>query len=536
MRLSLVLVSLVLLALVAALCFGTLAGVETIGDAADEPRAAPAELFGPGGDLAEPRGAAAETASTATREPLAGVHRPESPLEISVLVRTRGGAPVAYARVALEDELGAALAPEVDADAEGLARFALELVPHGGLRARAWSPRVDPGLAGAVSLPAPLAAGTYEVEVEGTGSIVAEVRDGAGLGLAGIEVRLSGRDRDGETVERAETSGAGGAARFDRLRGGGYRLAATDPRTRKEIETRGINLVSGDVERIEVALSHPDERLAVGGRVLDDRGRPVAGLEVTFGLGRNAQKATTAADGAFAFWSLPAETVNVAIVRSTVRKDGSAGTVWEPNPAVVPFGTTGLVIRGAESGSIELVVRALDADDRTVVPGASLTLIVRDAADPQIETLAGQDPLRASVAAGATVDWTLRAPGYRTRLGTLAGWLELAEGAREDAGAATARLETALGGRVRTLTVDLPLVRGFSAEIQVHSADIRRRITGVHAQVDGRVVAFGDGAGRLVVELAEAPERLTIEADDHEPLDWFPRGASSAVLELRPRR
>jgi hypothetical protein len=126
----------------------------------------------------------------------------------------------------------------------------------------------------------------------GSGRIVFSVQDGSGRPLPGVSLTLEALDHP-RAAELAVTGGDG-EARFIGLAPGPYAYHA-QAGDRPEIASAEVRLEAGEWKELVVRLVGKD--LRIGGRILNEHGEPVAGIEISAARQRLASAVSEAAQG-----------------------------------------------------------------------------------------------------------------------------------------------------------------------------------------------------------------------------------------------
>jgi hypothetical protein len=367
-----------------------------------------------------------------------------------------------------------------------------------------------------------------------TGTLEVLTTDALGTALPGVSVQLRGTDREDRVLTWALTTNARGEALFEGVPGGTFEISLADPRTKQETKAK-VNLIGGGKERKEFALSHPEERLAAAGLVVDERGGAVGDVELSATAEKKWYRFRSDQEGRFEFWLLPCERVRVLAPFQYPGMGGLNGPIYEPQEFEIPFGTNGLIFRRV--GELELVEGMVTAVDRRTgkpVPGAFLRYEQTEPR-PLTHTSSG-NPVRLACYLVPSTRWAVHAPGYRTRYGLLAELLatEIVHEQPESGPDTLDSSNLLWGGRVFRVEMDL----GFEREVAVLDAATKRPIRKAHFVAEDGAVFLTNSEGLVVLTAEQPSKHYIIQADGYERMEWDPDVAKSAsrTILLTPRQ
>jgi hypothetical protein len=278
-------------------------------------------------------------------------------------------------------------------------------------------------------------------------NLVIAIRDFLDAPLAGVRVTL----RPGTHDQRAGVTGDNGEVAFDDLAGGRYAYRVQAPGYPLLRAAAALELAAGEMRRLELQVADHDRDIL--GRVLDQHGAPVAGLEVSARLYRPARAATlliprsqaeqrdeTGVDGSFEISGLQDGEYELRTL---------ADGFHESAKAIVRAGADAVLMTVAKRTELHVFGQVASATGE-LLAGASVTRFgspggrTRTDEEGRYELLvaggdeAGHDPI------------TFRADGYRTK--------RLNIGTVEPNESAELRLDATLEPIGQTVTVEAHLI------------------------------------------------------------------------------
>ncbi|MCZ6597257.1 MAG: carboxypeptidase-like regulatory domain-containing protein [Planctomycetota bacterium] len=432
------------------------------------------------------------------------VHAP--PEEFLIDVFDAGGRPSPEAEVSvfLEGEDGLGLPADRTmrgwTDERGRHRFLV----HGGLEP--WSRLTVLAMRGEEVSPStvwtgPLQRGPYEVQLALGAAIDVTV-----LGEVGpyADIEVFAGVVDDESGLRRYSSGstdADGRLRLSPLAAGSYRVRAYDMEAGRW--ARGtVEVRSGEAVALTLTFppGDPAPPLAAAGRVVDEKGLPLAGVNLLC-LGDNwehtwwnNESVETKEDGSFEWRTDPMRSVRIHPLISEDR--------FDPPFAEVPFGTTDLLFR-----------RTVSVEEREVL------FLVRDGETGNDVSDAEVMCLLPSSFHNYVTETTFRGEArLELKLHDDALVVTDARGYRRD----TRRLLDALERTEDGLVCRIDLVRGFLREVQILDDATDEPIAGAVLEHEGVRVATTDARGRATVELAAWPREITVRVEGYRATTWAP--------------
>lgn len=342
------------------------------------------------------------------------------------------------------------------------------------------------------------------------GALLVEVVGPNGEPVTGVEFFLNGPQ-----FVMARAVDSGGHARFENLATGDYVLRASPPGGGGNLPTSKFHLQHSERRTLELTLpATPDSLFVVGGRLIDEEGRPVIaarlGVSVAGGLTRWVH---TSEEGRFSF-QVPAGSMDPKELDSLSRafvsvrpRAGVFASRFSPRLVHVPIGTRDLEFRRLGTPPAgETVVELLDAHTgaRVVDPeGEAMVTLYRPAPGGERivnwASYGGDDGLVAVEYYRHPDVWlTASLPGYKMTRQPLT--------------------LTADGG-AKTL-VRVQLERGFGDDLVVRGPD-RNPVSGAEfLDSQGNVVGITDLDGRVSIR-GRDPQTLTVHAPGFAPEEWY---------------
>jgi hypothetical protein len=351
----------------------------------------------------------------------------------------------------------------------------------------------------------PLLPGPHELRLYRGATADVEVVSEDGAPVAGLEVWMRNQDPLAVSRQPAQRSDEDGRARFEHLVTGTYAIMLIDPATRSLLAQPERELAAGEEALIRVEVPHGTAaaKVVVAGRVLGADGGSPGKRYIAVALdGEKPRTIATEEDGTFRVESAtPVEQVTVY---------GSAAIFSppiEPEVVTVPAGTTDVVLQlGEEVDEVLALFRIVDAQTRRPLPDeADVALRVYRQPAPGARVTAS---MAYGIDAGSSevefvpvgdVRWHVTAPGYREERGAF----DL----------------DAFGGDEPPL-IEVALERGFRREIFVLNARTGEPIEGATASVGDQRLGTTAGDGGLVLDLAEWPDWIKLEAPGYMPNSW----------------
>lgn len=449
--------------------------------------------------------------------------RPESVLEVDV--KMPDGTPAAGATVSLvggrRDERGDfvpdARSYEVS-DPLGRTRFALfgndvyersyvVEAEHRGTLAS------DP-----LELDPPIGMRPKTLDLQPGGVVRVHAQNDEGRPLSGVSLWVSTNEGGRFVSGRNGDTDASGECLFTALRAACYSVSAVHPLTGRAL-VREIDLPRGGRADIDFRLTLSGLRLGVSGTVVDETGAPMSGISLRVQTpGEEPVDLESSENGHFEFWSRAVASVHLSV------GGGFLDDRFEPEDAVVPFGTTNVSIRRVES--LEAETRAFQIfDDRDHSTPARATIYMYHAA---VVSAVGQKGLqRWSTSRGlAQVNYKRRedtmyaveAPGYLRAHGKLADLVETCGPA--------------------PLPLHVELVRGFERRLEVRDRVSKRIVAGARVSAANGISGTTDTSGAVSLSANDWPAVVRIECTGYEPLAWNPvdAGYPGTVVWLEPLR
>jgi len=286
---------------------------------------------------------------------------------------------------------------------------------------------------------------------------------------------------------------------------GPYRLVHVADATGERFAVRAV-VHPGQITDVDLEIEHLKLDVAAAGRVVDEDGEPLAGVEVAL-LNPDAGLTTvsTAADGTFELRAPRCDRVRVALDHDPW------GDQFEPGHVDVRFGRTDLEFeRLGPPAFVGLELEVVDAESREAIEDAVILVHRPPYTDEhgQHRTLRGRARLTCPDVEG--LELRVAARGYRTETLTLASLFEPTDPTMPHRRVA---LERGLRARLRAVTSAAPV-------------DHRSLVPLPRAHVvsDGAIVATADDDGWIELDLHVWPDRLQLA---HEGL---------ASVELDPGR
>lgn len=409
------------------------------------------------------------------------------------------------------------------ADERGRARFGLlsEEVTDGTLCVEAWFE--DALVSEIATLEPPLSTHALALALQPAAAITARVLDDAGRPIEGVEVELVRNDpvfmpeRPLLVPERRDrTTDRAGEATLGTLRGGCFALSFVHPWSGERIE-RVLDLGRGEHATCEVHVSLLGLRPGAQGMIVDEDGRPLAGVPVRIARSNGESVVLqSGAHGEFDYWGRPDSELWLCAGA------GVEDQRFEPAAMRVAFGSRGLVLRRLEP-----------LEERTL----AFEVVTRAGGEPLRDACVTLE--RASPAAAFEPHASVfRAPGGSVETRFLEHsdlvYVVEARGARRVAG----RIAELYRRDPTRVVARIALEPGFARTFVVRERASQRPIAGARVLDQGRVVATSDAAGLCELDLARWPSALTIDAPGMRAARWEPAlgGGSRELVELEPSR
>ena len=291
--------------------------------------------------------------------------RPPAQLEVEVHDTEGRPVPGALVEFICTLEVESTLDRSNRTDAEG--RVSLAVWSPGTFRDGVLAARDDAGnVSDVVPIASPLTGELRRLVLRPGAVLALQVLDADHSPVPARRVLLAAARLHGSRLYR--DTDADGWLRLDGLHAGAYTLSVYLPDVGSWDE-RALELESGEERRLEVVLDPPAWPLAVEGVVLDEEGRPLAGVELGVSLdGRRAGLVSSDGEGVFRLRGRPTS------------RGGAVASVWlganvapqrdllEPAQMEVPFGTRGLVFRR----TARAIQRAFEVEVNDRLTGAPL--------------------------------------------------------------------------------------------------------------------------------------------------------------------
>jgi hypothetical protein len=348
------------------------------------------------------------------------------------------------------------------------------------------------------------------------GALLVEVVGPEGESATGAVVSLSG-----PRFLKDRAMGTEGLVRFENLAPGDYTLHAGHPWGGKYSVSSKVHLEPSERRALKLTLpTRPDSVLVVGGRMIDEEGKPLVNTDLAVSVGgRRTRWVRTSEEGRFSF-QIPAEGIDAQerafLSRALVSVRPRAG-VWasqfSPSMELVPIGTRDLEFRRLGTPPEgETLVELVDAQTgaRVVDPEgeATVTLYRPTPGGERIVNWAsygGEDGLVNVYYRRHTDTWlAVSMPGYRLR--------------RQP-------LTLAADGSARQL-VRVQLEPGFGDTLVVRGPD-KQPVSGAEfLDGQGNVVGITNLNGRVTIR-GEESQTLTVQAPGFAPVEWYGGHGSS---------
>jgi hypothetical protein len=412
-------------------------------------------------------------------------------------------------------------------DANGCAR--VELGPDLARRSRAWIAAARmPELAcrAGLVLDPPLAAKSHAIDLLPTGSILVHVKDRAGNAVAGISVEAKARCAVPIVALAHARADANGELRFNHVPAGTYVIQALGPRAIPGLHA-AVHAGNDVCVDAELMIENSARELAVSGIVVDEHGAPLADASVGCRTlpGGELEMLHVSKDGTFEFVSTRSETVEASVVPGPFDIDD-----FEPVRIEVPFGSTNVSFRRVRVlPELSAKVCLIDADDQHLLIDGSATICPRIRHGSMGDSLGFPLHVRCKL----RPDWVyiLRAPGYKSRIGSLEELQRLAETQEVNQS-----FRTSADRVVFLRSVALALDKGFDEEFAVRDAQNAEPIAGVIAMTSDGGSALTDAQGFVTLRAAKWPKSITFEHEGFMPVTLDPNRRDHATGELLMKR
>jgi hypothetical protein len=326
------------------------------------------------------------------------------------------------------------------------------------------------------------------------GSLDVHVLDARGEPVSDARVGLSEPIGTTAGVTYNETSDAMGLAAFSDVPPGNFELSAVHLPTRRRNE-QPIEIPPGENVDVKVTLADVVVRVGVSGRVLDENGAALAGVDIAVHSEKEDIGARSGDDGTFEVQMIEAGELSVEIGYNEL------DDLYEPANTRVAFGTTDLVVRRTRKLERSTVsIQLVDHETQRTIRSAR----IRTARRPS----------------GAITSWIPRDGLTKVTLSDRTdAWILLGARGYKSIERPTRELVSPTD-RSDVLTIELS--PGFERIVTFVDRETSAKLAGVAMIQGSGATERSDAQGNVVLRAREWPAPYRIELDGYRSIDWDP--------------